>query len=165
MKVLIAVVTVLLVCGCSSSKSLTRDKAKQLIESDAGFQGLSVPIRLTDQGLQLGIQEGYLTKNPYVDVYDPTAKGLTVFQAAAGSLGGTPPQWQVLFVSVPKKRITKINDIEGGDAETTRVVGFEWVADVSSLPTDLQKAFENQPAQIMRRTLILYDDGWRVGPY
>ena len=146
--------------GCSSSKSLTRDKAAAIIQKSERFQMGTPGIRISDDALQEGEAEGYWKKFGWS--YELTDKGRTVFKTI-GFPGGTPkPEWIVTAIVDVQRKVTEITGIEGQESNTSRWVDVSWVADVSGLPAGAQKLIGTQPPQKSRFLLTLYDDGWRV---
>lgn len=162
MKYSVVVLSAALLWGCwNPSASLTLGRAKEVIENDYGFQNEQAFVVVSDQTFKLGVDRGYWVTGQTSWDPAPSLNGY-IDSIDQGSLA--PPTWDIVPRSKTVKRITQIVRISGGSENTIREVSFEWVADVSSLPVNLQTLLENRVPQRESKVLEFSDEGWRVSP-
>jgi hypothetical protein len=162
MKYGVVVLAAVQLCRCSNpSASLTPSRAKEVIENDYGFQNEQAFVVVSDQTFKLGVDRGYWITGQTSWEPAPSMNGY-IDSIDQGSI--TPPTWEIVPRSKTVKRITEIVRISGGSENTIRQVSFEWVADVSSLPVNLQTVLENGVPQRESKVLAFSDEGWRVSP-
>ena len=162
MKYGVAVLAAVLLSGCwNPSASLTPRQAKEVIENDDGFQNEQAFVVVSDQTLKLGVDRGYWVAGRRS--WEP-APSMNEYIDSIGQGSIAPPTWEIVPHSKTRKRITQIVRISGGSENTVREVSFEWVADVSSLPVNLQTLFENDLPQTETKVLAFSDAGWRLNP-
>jgi hypothetical protein len=169
--------------GCAQSTTLTRAKAKDIIENSSAFKDpRDLHLRFPDAGqhdctvtkeLLLGAEEGYWVggshkKLGYVNDFvfgELTEKGKKYFKdppsCAILEWEYGPLRWIIPPV-IPHSHITHVTGITGDDRN--KKVELEWVTDTNELPGDLRQLFpvQEQPLHEDRVDLTLYDDGWRV---
>jgi hypothetical protein len=166
MKRVLVFFTLLIVVGCSPS-TLTRSKAKKLIEAQGFFQphnvtfkpttsewnslraaGFAAPARWAADGFVFTAEGGVI---PLV----LTESGKKYFALNNGSLVTlTPSSPRVL-------EVTGITDDATGSANV-KVVAYTWSYQFGDLPSPFNSMFKDYPAQSAIAALQLYDDGWRV---
>lgn len=162
MKYGVAVLAAALLCGCRNpSESLTPGKAKEVIETDYGFQNEEASVVVSDQTFKLGVDRGYWVRGQ--TSWEP-APSMTGYIDSIGQGSIAPLTWNIVPHSRTGKRITQIVRISGGSENTVREVSFEWVADLSSLPVNLQTLLENNVPQRESKVVALSEEGWRVSP-
>ncbi len=180
----IGVVVVLALVGitaCSSSKELTRGKAKSLIEASNGYQ--PAHLSLSQQDLKAALADKYLailtvssgynmlTRGPlftrsYYNVSPEGEKFLscpckTAQQFEAGAQRGQCPITTVGTVRPHVVEVTGITDIPdamGGG----KLAQYRWVYDYDSLPSEIRKSLAPPQPQAWSAKFRLYDDGWRL---
>jgi hypothetical protein len=158
----VVVLATLLLCGClNSSASLTSGRAKEVIENDDGFQNEQAHVVVSHQTFKLGVDQGYWVAGQMSWEPAPSMSGY-IDSVGQGSIA--PPTWDIVPHSKTGKRITQIVRISGGSENTVREVSFERVADISSLPVNLQTLLENDLPQTETKVLAFSDKGWRVNP-
>lgn len=156
----LAIVT-LAFSGCESKTSLSRSKAKHLIETSKGFSTPISQIALTDDDVKQGISDGYwheanaLFLGTYLELTD---KGKQAFKGFEPQAGG------VRILDIRQEVRPLVGDVTGiADVSTTeKTADFTFHPDFSSLPLDLQAIFKNRRATAAQASFKLYDDGWRV---
>lgn len=159
-RLVLAIAFVLLLVGCHSS-TLTRGKAKDVIESSDRYKLQKVHVALTNGEFQNLWRAGYLQVRMVMFQQQlevgPKGKGLI----DSGNLwpGGTNP---AIVLSTPLKphvlEVTGITDGENG----SKIVEYNWNWDFSTQPKELQDFFKDHPVGQDKATLRLYDDGWRA---
>jgi hypothetical protein len=145
--------------GCSSSKTLSRAKAKELIENSKKL-GDQCSIRLTEETRVEGAKEGYWTSsgdNPFL-----TEKGSKTLTGIYRNFGDDGPFFLVLPKTVTRRRALDVVGIEGDEGSSSHRVQFTWKCDLSPYPDDIKELFKNQAPQKGYMILTRFDDGWRV---
>jgi hypothetical protein len=150
---------VFLVSACSSSKTITRPKVKELIEST---KVINWPpenqIPLSSEDFAAGVTKGYWRGcGNILEGCLLTAEGRKLFSGISHEWGGVA----VRVDRVLRKDIS-ITGISDNNGPTEKVVEFEWRIDVSPLPNTIQDLLKNSKPQKGRVLVDLYDDGWRV---
>jgi hypothetical protein len=166
----------LFVAGCGPSKDLTRDKAKDLLDSAlVPEQDVNVFLSPSEfiAGKRLGL---WGESDPGITFYAFTPTGATYFDDRG--LTRYCPSGCVIPLKTPVKphviEVTGIADPPFANGnEPVKIVEYTWNYDWSTLPDPLKQLFSNAPEAVNpmsgqpgpwkgHRVLQLYDDGWRV---
>jgi hypothetical protein len=168
------------VAACNSS-TLTRSKAKTLIEGSRNYS--PTHLNLTEQEIGAGLKSNYLaqfsvssgynilTHGPlftrtYVKVgpdgekyFDCPCKTAQQFEAAA--ISGRCAIATVATVQPHVIEVTGITDVPdamGGG----KLAQYTWNYDFDSLPSEIRDFFKSRQPQAWNARFRLYDDGWRL---
>jgi hypothetical protein len=156
----LAITFVLLLLGCHSS-TLTRGKAKNVIESSDLYKLQKARVALTSGEFQNLWRAGYLQVRMVMFQQQlevgPKGKGLI----DSGNLwpGGTNPS--IVLAAPLKPYVLDVTGITDGETGS-KIVEYKWNWDFSTQPKELQDFFKNHPVGEEKATLRLYDDGWRA---
>jgi hypothetical protein len=169
------------ITACSSSKELTRNKAKTLIEASKNYQ----PVRLTllEPEIKAALASKYLTIFTVSSGYNMLTRGplftrayvkvmpegekyfdcpcKTAQQFEAGAQWGRCPITTVATVQPHVIEVTGITDVPdamGGG----KLAEYRWNYAYDSLPSEIRKPFESRQPQAWTAKFRLYDDGWRL---
>jgi hypothetical protein len=150
---------VFLMSACSSSTTLTRPRAKELLEST---KVISWPpenqILLSSEDFAAGVARGYWSGcGNILEGCGLTTEGRKLFS-------GISHEWSGVAVRVdkPLRKNISITGISDNNGPSEKVVEFEWKIDVSPLPNAIQDLLKNSKPHKGRVLVGLYDDGWRV---
>jgi hypothetical protein len=162
--VILALIALTLV-ACESKKSLSRTKAKDILQASKQFAEIAGDIRLTDAEIRRGTEQRYwVAANSGVFIFGEgpslnfTAKGKQIFESYARQSGETPPRW---INEALKPLVTEVTGItDTGQNEKT--VAFNWTVDSSKLPPDIRPIFKDHPVKEGVAVFRLFDDGWRL---
>lgn len=171
MKLIISLATLLVLAGCSSSGSstLTRDKAKAVLEkSEAVQKGIST-ITLDDQDVQAGLKAGlWRQQKPsnFINITggDPilelTPLGRKYFRQFHPQIEG-----RIVDLNHPANaKITEITGISNAPLDTDgtmKAVDFVYALAFDGDQQPLASVISATPTK-GQTVLKLYDDGWRV---
>lgn len=159
---LLVLIALILAC-CSSSRELTRGKAKQLIEASDAFKPRQAKVRLTDEEVKSGLKSGYWKEQQtflgmFGSVLVLTAQGHQLF-------AGFEPQIQgrILDTQEPATmQVLQVTGISDSGDPGQKEVDFMWNWNFHGSQPEVQQFFKEHPAQRGQGVLKLYDDGWRV---
>jgi hypothetical protein len=165
MRKILVLLSVAAVCltGCSTSnpKTLTRSKAKEMLEASKFLDPSKPTISLTKTDMEQGEKAGYwhVQRGTQTDCA-LTPEGQKVFSSAACYIS---PEWggTVNPTAALKPKIVEVTGISGASA-TYKEVEFTWTWDWSALPSDAQHIFDGHPPEKQTAAFRLYDEGWRV---
>jgi hypothetical protein len=138
--------------GCSPSHTLTRAKAKDLIEESPAKTVSTFP---TDEELAAGVKEGLWTQFQYhpgwLYSYKPTDTSHPCITFAHDNL-----RLEGTF----KYKVIEVTGISDAGLEGLKKVDFTYVWDVAGCSNVVSKVF----AQPKKASMFakLYDDGWRL---
>ena len=177
----VAMVAILGIVGCSSSTTLSRRKAKTLIEASSNYN--PVHIGLTQEEMkaaqdakyltQLTVSSGYnmMTRGPlftrtYIKVAPDGEKYFSCpcknpQQFEAGATWGQCPVSTVATVNPHVIEVTGITDLPG-EMGGGKLAQYSWNYDFDSLPSDIRGFFKSRQPQAWNARFRLYDDGWRL---
>jgi hypothetical protein len=156
----LSLVLVLLFCA-SCSNSLSRDKAKALIQASDQFVQSgrrSAMFVISRDSFNQGVQRGYWESvTPNDAEAHITSAGQRLFSRVmhSVSLQGNEEFSVVTHVWL-NSSIVEVTGINGGQVE------FTFVRNVDELPPDIRDIFRGQSPFKGSAILALYDDGWRV---
>jgi len=163
-------IAVLLLAGlalaaCDSKTSLSRSKAKDILQASKQFSEIASDIRLTDAEIKRGTEQGYWgAANSGVFIFGEgpslnfTAKGKQLFESYAHQSGGTSPRW---INEALKPLVTEVTGITD-NGQNEKAAAFNWTVDSSKLPPDIRPIFKDHPAKDGVAVFKLFDDGWRL---
>lgn len=158
-------ITVIALSGCSSS-ILTRTKAKEIIEQSDNYKPQKRWIPLAGSEVDACVKHGYLKWAGFAFSWQlsVTEQGRPFFDGAGGRMTSnillTP---LTVMPAVPiKPHVIQVTGITDGD-NGSKIVEYQWDWDFAKQPQDVKDLiFKNNPANVGKATLKLYDDGWRV---
>ncbi len=179
----VAMFVLLAIAACRSSTTLSRGKAKALIEASRKYN--PVCLALTQEEIKaaqnakyltlLTVSTGYnmLTRGPlftrtYLRVSPDGEKYFTCpcktpqqFEAGSTPWGGGCPIQTVASVKPHVTEVSGITDVPdtmGGG----KLVEYAWSYDLDGLPSDIRGFFKSRQPQASNARFRLYDDGWRL---
>lgn len=154
-----------------SGPTLTKDKAKDIIEATDNYKPRKWAIPLAKTDADSCVARGYLqwaTIGPAgkaSTVLSVTDKGKQLFDSASGGQVFGSPQPDPLFavVAAPiRPHVVEVTDIADG-ANGVKIVEYQWNWDGKSQPQEVQDLIlKNQPTGHAKVTLKMSDDGWHV---
>ena len=174
---LIILLSALSFCGCSSS-SLTREKAKDVIEHSANYKPQSLGLNLKWNEADELIKEGYLdwkndllygNKTSYYALVI-SAKGSKYFARCdgyaemirAGVVSTSIRTPFVLLATPVRPAVVAVTGLADGP-DKTKIVEYQWNWDLSDLPSEIRNVISKESnVRSGKGTLRLFDDGWRV---
>jgi len=140
--------------GCSGS--LSRDKAKSIIQESRDFAPQKIKFVLTAQELQDGATKGYWQYRTIASGFGGTATMFSLTSVGMKVFRLDDEDHQVLAFTggdisvttreaIPKKiiEVTGIADGAVGQNGTSKVVEFVWQLDLKTLPTDVSEFLPN----------------------
>jgi len=156
----LSLVLVLLFCA-SCSNSLSRDKAKALINASDQFAQIAertAALEIDRDSFNQGVQRGYWESvNPNDAEAHITRAGGKFFSRVFTS----SPSGKGLFLVYAHVRLNPSVVEVTGISESK--VEFTYVRNVDQLPPEIRDIFREQPPPSKGRAIVrLYDDGWRV---
>jgi|SRR3974390_3331886 len=166
--------TVLCLVACTSSQTLTRGKATDILEKSPAYQPQpNAPVYLTREQHEEGVKEGLWTKeddhlHPVWWKLTPSGERCFTGPASVSDLMRNPKLFRSFIARFNFKRkvieITGITDDSAaiGDPTTTKVVDVKWTYDFAGCPDDIRigKVFKDYSKED-QDMFKLYDDGWR----
>jgi hypothetical protein len=164
----ICICVVVLLMGCSndghqtSSKELTRDSAKRLLDNSPDWRVFQDEETLSNGVVSCGIREGLWVMGGPSGKWDMdlTSKGKTAFtRISSGFRMGNDSIW---FRS--KRHVVEVSGIKDyGLGTSTKLVDYSWIFDTDGWPTILKPCLIPSVVPTQQSAIFtLYDDGWRV---
>ncbi len=149
-------------CNSTSSKELTRNRAKSVIEASAQFRANDIKVTLDQRDVEAGIKAGYWVKKNslFSDLLELTPLGHKYFTSFEPQIAGRV----VNCVRPPKPYITEvtgISDAPGSVDGNLKIVEFLVNIKFEGEMNDITKVLHFDPTK-SSVTLRRYDDGWRM---
>jgi len=169
-KAYIALIIVAFACstGCGRSRSLSRDKAAELINQSPQFKPSPAKIPLTEDEVNRGVKAAFWTIRPtpsYI-MFGPD-KLLYMTEQGNRLFAGFEPQVQGRILDLREKLPLYVVEVTGVTDNGTpdvgqRVVEFTYNYRFDSLPPEVQDLLKDHPISRGKLAFRLYDDGWRL---
>lgn len=147
--------------GCDSSRTLTRGRAKDVIEASDTYKLKKHSIELTENEFTNLWRGGYLQVRVvfFQRQIEVAPKGKAFFDDA-GQMPAMPAQ---VVTAIPiKPYVIEVSGITEGGTESEKLVEYTWNWDFKPLPEEVRYFFKDHPPERWKVTLKLYDDGWRA---
>jgi hypothetical protein len=161
----IALVLTLLVCVGCDSQTLTRARAKSLIEAQDSFKAQRVSFRPTKAEVDALQSAGFAVTDPKpVDFFrtqDAAWVGLALSDTGRKFFDKDPASGGLVTVMPVKTRVLEITGIEDV-SPAIKEVHYEWNYDFQDLPLQLSSILKDYPSQSATQEFRHFDDGWRV---
>ena len=166
MKMSVIFLLVFLCIGCSTSKTLTRDKAKDLLQVEFKQNPKPGPdtIKLTDAETKELISKHLIENHQYT----PTINTLEILPEGRKYFSNIlviPNGWEVVTAMNNRGHVvevTGISDDPENPSGNEKIVDFTWTNNWGELPPAIAGVFKNHHPETSKARLRLYDDGWRV---
>ena len=156
-----------------SAQTITKDRAKDVIEASDNYKPRKWAILLAKADVDACVTRGYLKWNTSGEsgkvstALSVTASGKQFFESASGGqVFGAQPAPLYAVVAVPiKPRIVDITTIGDGD-NGTKIVEYEWNWDGKSQPQEVQDLIlKNQPTNHGKVILKTDAGDWKVDKF
>ena len=167
MKKIGVLLAILLIAGCSSSNTLSRGKAKDILNASYKSNAAPAALKPTPDEVKALVSQGMIsvTNNVFCRCQIPA-----VLQHGKSFLSG----WQgapatggfYLITAQPLKthvvEVTGITDAPGDSSGHEKVVEYTAAYDFDNAPSEFKTIFKDYPAVALSQKIKLYDDGWRM---
>lgn len=154
-----------------SDSTLTKEKAKNIIEASEGYKPHKWPIPLSKTAADACVERGYFqwdtfgSGNKTSTALSVTDKGKQFFDSASGGKTAGSKQSEPLYaVSVVpiKPQVIEITNITDGDGGS-KIVEYQWNWDTKDQPQEVQDLLlANQPANHGKVVVKMDASGWQI---